>query len=429
MTPRTWCNTIFLPFYRSASGLLRGIGLLVLLVLSGLPAQGNASPAVWGYIPWWMQDDWRKLSLADYDRLIFFELPIAADGQLATRNGWPEQWRGLAQSAQRCGTPLEIALTVLDESRFRTVFNSPEARKTLLGDALALARDARVAGLHLDVEIYSRQPAAVTMAYRSFVAELALALRKLTPERHLSIFYPVGSPEPLYDAQTLSWVHGAVVQGYDAHWPEGPTAGPVAPLKGPEAVTWEKAVAEATRMGIPRDRIHLSFPLYGYEWPVTSQKARANTRGKGQETTFAPIPASRLPEVKHNVAERVLRYGAQHEAQSLSAWYHFELTPGQWVVGWFEDWWSLTSKADWLIANGLGGLAFFPLGYDHGALSDALKQHWRERRPERPACLPVAEADAAPQEAAGAATTASPDKTAMPEPPAAALAAPAPVAQ
>ena len=51
------------------------------------------------------------------------------------------------------------------------------------------------------------------------------------------------------------------------------------------------------------------------------------------------------------------------------------------TVGWFEDWWSLQVKADWIVKQGLGGIAFFPLGYDRGVLVETLLSRWPANAP------------------------------------------------
>jgi GH18 family chitinase len=38
------------------------------------------------------------------------------------------------------------------------------------------------------------------------------------------------------------------------------------------------------------------------------------------------------------------------------------------MQGWFDDWWTLIRKTDYLVQEQLGGIAFFMLGYDEGQL-------------------------------------------------------------
>jgi spore germination protein len=114
----------------------------------------------------------------------------------------------------------------------------------------------------------------------------------------------------------------------------------------------------------------LSFPLYGYEWQVKGRKLRSATIGQGIHTSFAPIPAGLLPDFQFNVQDQVRQYGATHDPVSGSSYYQFKRKNGQFVEGWFEDWWTLGRKSDYLADEQLGGIAFFMLGYDNGQLVD-----------------------------------------------------------
>jgi spore germination protein len=330
----------------------------------------------WGYQVWWMPDAWRSLPLAELDRLIFFELKANPQGFINERQGWPEQWLAMRQALAAQGTRFELALSILDTPTFHTLFKDPQAIKQLETQALELAALEGVHGLHLDFEVYETIPPATLQALRLFVQKLSQDLKNLKPARSLSVFYPVGSSSPMYDAPTLATLENVVVQGYDAHWPTAPTAGSVAPLRGPEAVTWEKALAQVLALGMPRERITFSFPLYGYEWPLKpvkgsqlqGRKPGGATNGKANSTTFAPVPAALLPDVQINIRDRVQQYGATQDVLSGSSYYQYKRADGQVFEGWFEDWWALGRKTDFLHAERLSGIAFFPFGYDQNEL-------------------------------------------------------------
>ena len=116
----------------------------------------------------------------------------------------------------------------------------------------------------------------------------------------------------------------------------------------------------------------ISFPFYGYEWQVKGQTPRSETIGSGVITSYAPLPATVLPDIQINILERVRRYGATHDSASGSSYYQFKRKNGEFVEGWFEDVQGLKRKADYLESEKLEGIAFFPLGYDDGKLMDSL---------------------------------------------------------
>lgn len=341
---------------------------LLLALLFWWASATAETPKAWGYLGWWLPQSWRTVPLGQLDRLLFFELKVAPNGAIAERHGWPEQWADLRLAVQQNNTPLDLTLTMLDPTAFNSLFSSTEATQRLLDEASSLADQPGVAGLQLDFEIYTLvQPAAIER-YRRFVLELSKRLRQQTPSRNLSVFFPVGGESKLYDTATLAPVDHVVLQGYDAHWLGSKAAGPVAPLTGNDMVTWEKAVAQGVSLGVPKERLLLSFPLFGYEWPVKNRKLRSATQGTGVPTSFAPITADLPGNIRFNVQDQVRHHGATHDPASGSSYYQFRRTDGQFIEGWFEDWWALARKTDYLIDQQLGGIAFFLLGYDDGQL-------------------------------------------------------------
>ena len=137
--------------------------------------------------------------------------------------------------------------------------------------------------------------------------------------------------------------------------------------------------AEALGLGVSPERLFMTFPLYGYEWLVKDNKVRSATQKTGSTTTFARLAKDQLPEIQTSATERVNQYGAHHDPVSGSSYYQFKNEAGQWVEGWFEDWWSLGKKMDFLTQEKLGGVAFFLIGYDQGEL---LEYYLQRRKPK-----------------------------------------------
>ncbi len=346
------------------------LGLIFALLLYQTTV--SASPLkVWAYSVWWLPDGWRNAPLRDIDRLLFFELKVNANGEIAERNGWPEKWVDLRLAAKQKNTPLDLTLTLFDGATFTSLFNSADATQRLLEEAVTLVRQQGVAGLQLDFEIYTALAPETLMRYRGFVRELSSRLRRQSPARNLSVFFPIGGESVLYDAATLKLVNQVVLQGYDAHWRDSKNAGPLSPLNGNEVATWKKAIAQGAALGMPKNRMLISFPFYGYEWEVKGQTPRSETIGSGVTTSYALLPDGVLPDIQFNILERVRRYGATHDPVSGSSYYQFKRKNGAFVEGWFEDIRGLRRKTDYLESEKLGGIAFFPLGYDDGKLMDS----------------------------------------------------------
>lgn len=339
----------------------------------------SQTPKALAYQGWWMPQSWQQVPLQSLSRLFFFELKVDASGMVAERHGWPDEWAELQHAAQLSQLPIDLTLTLFDAKTFNTLFSADQAIQTLLTQCIGLAQHDRVAGLQLDFEIYDGATPLAIQRYRDFLGQLAQKLRILTPQRQLSVFLPNQEETALYDASSLTHLNFVVAQSYDTHYRDSQNAGPVAPLHGPDSLTWTSAAAQAVALGVPKDRLFLTFPLYGYEWSVKDNTPRSPTTAPGLTTTFAPVSKEVLPDVAVSVTERVSQFGATVDAVTGSSYYQFKNDQGQWVQGWFEDWWSLGRKIDFLKAEGLGGTAFFLLGYDQGELLNHYLQRTQAR--------------------------------------------------
>jgi spore germination protein YaaH len=125
-------------------------------------------------------------------------------------------------------------------------------------------------------------------------------------------------------------------------------------------LNWETVLARFDAFGVPRRKLVMGVPLYGYEWPVESGEAGAAVRGEGRTVPYS-APADVLP-AEPRAVDRIREHGVRRDAESRVPWYAFE-SPEGWVQGWFDDPESLRVKYRFAMDEGLGGIAFFPLAY------------------------------------------------------------------
>ena len=328
----------------------------------------------WGYVAAWMPDGWRDLALQDFERLVFFELAIDDQGNISEHNGWPENWSEFRSAA--ASTPVDVTVRCFDPAIVTNIFDKPAAVKRLLVEAERIAADEHVAGIQLDFEIYDALKPETIAAYRQFLSTLSFHLHHMSPARKLTVFYSVGDATALYDAQSLAQVDFVVVQGYDSHWQQGDESGPLSPLAGDESETWTSSLQQVLDAGAQREQVVMSFPLYGYEWPVLSPQPRAKTIGEGRVMYFA---AATDDGDGSSIRDRLDHYGYVYDSISASSYYTYQKN-NVWYAGWFEDGYSLRKKSEFIAVQGLRGLAFFALGYDQGELvRNHLKEHAKAR--------------------------------------------------
>lgn len=115
----------------------------------------------------------------------------------------------------------------------------------------------------------------------------------------------------------------------------------VAPLPNVREVL-DYAVTE-----IPREKIYLGIPNYGYDWPLPFVEGRTRARSLSNQ----------------EAVELAVRYGAeiQFDETAQSPWFNYTAPDGTPHVVWFEDARSMSAKLRLIGEYGLYGAGYWNL--------------------------------------------------------------------
>jgi hypothetical protein len=340
----------------------------------------RSTQRVHGYYAWWTRGLWLQLDLSVYDKLFFFSVTPGADGGLVERHGWPWAWEGLRARADSTGVPVIPVIALLDEAVILPLFTDSVHRANLLESSLELVRESGNRGLHLDFEWFSPASDSLREGFHRYLDSLVVRVEREAPEAALSIFVPGLQMSGMIDVSRIpAAFHEVMVQGYDIHWQTGPTSGPVAPLQGWEGADWAGIVDSMAVHGVDTDRVVMTVPYYGYEWPVEDAQVGSPTRGAARTVTFARVDSLNLPEMQVSALDRVGEHGLRRDPRSGSPYYAFQDTTG-WTQGWFEDEQSLAAKYRFVRERSMRGVAIFPIGYDNTLMDGLLLETFGSRR-------------------------------------------------
>jgi spore germination protein YaaH len=345
--------------------------LLALSLAWRLPQAGAAQPVpgALGYLPWWMAAGWKTFPFQKLDRIALFDATIGEDGAVAARD-WDTR-------APKADVPLDLTLTLFAQTQFDALFSEPRRRARLLAAVSTLVARPFVAGIHLDIEGYEEARPAALAGYRRWLAEIDEVRRK--HGKSLSAFYPASDVFRPYDRAAAQRIDYWVAQVYDAHWPESKVTGPLVTRNTGNPAAVPRAVARLAALGVAPRSVLLSVPLYGWEWPATSEHPGAGTRGRARLLTFTDTPAQLMPEDRLAASALARAHGLQRDAEETP---HYAYRDGtQWRQGWYEDVQSLTRKLAPEREQGYAGLAFFPLGYDQGEIVGPMLRWWARSAP------------------------------------------------
>lgn len=210
-----------------------------------------------------------RASLRDHQRLVgrisplWFEL--RADGRMVVRRDGALDPEVLAIVRARKIALVPTVTNDLDPARVHVMLASATTRRRHVDQLVALASPAGFAGIAVD---YEDVDPADRVALTSLLQELGRRLRARdmvlgvdVPATTSSAADAVG--ESAYDLAAIGAAADEVrVLAYDYSTPCS-GSGPIAPI------TWVRLVVAHTVELVPRRKVVLGIPLYGYDWPRT----------------------------------------------------------------------------------------------------------------------------------------------------------------
>ena len=255
----------------------------------------------------------------------------------------------LLSAAAELGTAPLLHLSSLTEegqfsnARAQAILSDPAAQERLMDQVLVTMRAKGYTGLDVDFEF-------IEPGYRTSYAAFIQSLHdRLSP-----LGYPVftalapktyaGQPGLLYEAHDYRALGAAadylLLMTYEWGYTYGPPMA-VAPLPNVRAVV-EYAVSE-----IPREKLLLGIPTYGYDWPLPFQQGVTAARSLSN------------PEAVALARERAI--AIQYDETAQAPYFYYTDSQGVQHAVWFEDARSLSAKLRLLAEFCLYGAGFWNL--------------------------------------------------------------------
>ncbi|WP_026693138.1 glycoside hydrolase family 18 protein [Peribacillus kribbensis] len=228
-----------------------------------------------------------------------------------------------------------------------TVLNNPAARRNLVDNIYNLLKRKGYGGVNIDFERVRAQDRDL---FTGFLRQLR---DRLNPEKlALTIAVPAKTSEEIswlrgYDYGGIgSVVNYMFIMAYDWHH-SGSEPGPVAPI------TEVRRTIEFAIRTVPRRKIIIGVPLYGYNWSIPYRPGTVASAISNQ-----------------GAIETALRHEApiQYSEEYQSPFFRYTDQAGQTHEVWFEDVRSMSEKIRMVRAYGLQGIGAWQLtlGFPQG---------------------------------------------------------------
>jgi spore germination protein YaaH len=330
-------------------GLLLAVLSIVLPPATHIPsAQAAPSFVRWGYYVTYDRTSWTTLQahLGTLDIVSPYFFQLRADGTIEELSD-PTADSFLRQSGI---TVVPMIKNVPRWNDFTPLIADPVQRSAVITRLVRLVEERGYSGIHIDFEAVNAGDAPHLTA---FMRELAAQLRprgKLVTQAVVARTSDTPSTwGGAYDYPALAEVNDyIVVMAYDFHYAGG-SPGPVGPY------TWVQRVVSYLTTRVPREKLILGIPLYGYDWNVTAGP---------------PARSVRYDQVR----ELLRRPGASsgYDETEKEAWIRYTDDQGQQHEVWHADARSVAARVDLALDRGLAGVALWRLGHEDPAVWDDL---------------------------------------------------------
>jgi len=326
---------------------------------------------VYGFLPYWNLNS--VTIQPETTHLSYFSLGVGADGNIVTHNddgtlmpGYhklnSDKLAELSNLVNNSNGKVEITLTQFNGEDTLAFIADEEAHHNLINSLDSILLAYPVSGVNIDIEYAGEVDDELREKFANFIKKLNQHLDTKYKNVKLSIdmFASASRGKMIWDTRKIGQeVDYIIVMAYDFHRPSSPQAGPVAPLFGGNNL-WEHDINQNLRtfiQKVPREKILLGVPFYGYEWQTDSTEPQANT----YPNTGGTASYKRVQKILEQKEELQVE---EHWHETALSPYLTYIEDEKIYIVYYENARSLAYKLDYVNQLDLGGIAIWALGYE-----------------------------------------------------------------
>ena len=314
------------------------------------------------------------------DQLIFLGIEVKANGDLV----WDSQSKkikaptyvAMREKMKAAGKQNILGIKLFEDKKIDALLADPVALQNLTDQVKQVVIDYGFDGVNIDFEYMGDPVAVLEDRFTTFFGMLRSQIGKGVSVDLFANTIIKGDSEGL--RKMGERVDQLIVMAYDFHQPGMDFAGPVAPIGSPAGSRNIMEVADrVVTLGLPKSKIIMAYPLYGYEFKtVEATLGAATVGGWGQTATL-----KRMEDIIKN--KTLDNFMMQWDEVSLTPWLSFtknETAYKKVKVGkklksvaypivvtyeiYYDNRQSLTAKFNLVQQTQLGGVGFWALGYE-----------------------------------------------------------------
>lgn len=338
---------------------------------------------VYGFLPYWNVND-IKLE-KELTHLSYFGLNIAANGEIMTKDedgnldpGYrllnDESFLELVTQVQNQNGQIELVLKQFNSDDIAAFIKNEKAHLKFFESLDSIILAYPISGINIDIEYSGEESQSFRESFVTFIRKLDWYLD--TKYKNIKISVDVyasaaSNDQSFWDIKALGqYVDYVIVMAYDFHQRSSEQAGPVAPLFS-ENSKWNKDINQHLKIfldQVPREKILLGIPFYGYGWRTDSNQPKANTY-KDTGFTVSYKKAKELLSLADGKSSNENTWiGASQikksfDENALSPYITYK-QDGEFYTIYYEDPQSIAYKLEYARQLDLAGVAIWALGYE-----------------------------------------------------------------
>lgn len=247
------------------------------------------APIVYGFLPYWNVTSYTPQP--ELSHLAYFALEIAESGEIVTHTRPGETEPGYLKLNSEAFLNLldqddyaiELVCQQFNNEKINAFLTNPNAWQVFFTQLDELMLAYPFSGLNIDFEYQGEVDSEQKQQFSQFIQNLAQHLETTAQQFNqpiqlsVDVYANAGNPQKnlLWDLPALAnSVDYIIIMAYDFHYPGSAQAGPVAPIDDINRLL--KGFLDQ----VPKEKILLGLPFYGYAWQTDQLSADANTYPK-----------------------------------------------------------------------------------------------------------------------------------------------------
>ncbi|MCB0403022.1 MAG: T9SS type A sorting domain-containing protein, partial [Flavobacteriales bacterium] len=319
-------------------------------------ANCNLQYAVYGWHPYWVGTAYNNYNFNLLSTFSYFSYELnPSTGNYNTIHSW--KTTPSVSMAQAAGCKVELCVTNFGSANNATFLTNSTAQQTFIDSIIVLLNYRNATGVNIDFEGVSGSN---RNDLTTFMTTLSSQVKSAIPGATVTMATYSVDWNNVFDFPALSAVVDQfIIMGYGYYYSGSTVAGPTDPLYSGNiwsAYNLIRSINYHLDAGVPKQKLLIGLPYYGYEWETVSNAIPSNTTGNfssARTYTFVKTNTS------GNYSNR------QYDYESETPYYTYQ-TGGNWREAFVCDEQSLAERYDWVRLLDIGGIGIWALGYDDG---------------------------------------------------------------